>query len=491
MAMLTMRARRFLKKTGRKFSVDGTETIGFDKSKVECYNCHKRGHFARIVTGLQGKPRNTDRETTSKGLCQVETSYFQCFELLNFMPPKPDLSFSGLEEFVNEPIVSQPTAKKPAAETSEAKASIDKPKSKPTVENKIVKLSFAKLEFVKSKKQVKPPRKTTVKQGEKYGKDIPTLYHGGFCPFGPRKDGVWVRVDSFGPLFLLTNSARAIWKNLGYSEWSTPTGLKLAGKSSNSRVKEEDSITDVENAIFDLGVMDSLCFLFIDQRVLISMITKFIKFIELNFSVITRVRFDGDFQVWKGGLRRRFSVLLFITDYDIKFLVAAKKSTSEQSWISILLSKQVIEERLVRFTLCFWTRQDMPNFSKDYTTASREGSSHEDLPFRHINFTIGDGGGLVTMITLNNSQGKQYLPSIIDTVKHWWYESSVQEMHRSLQLEISSSDEGVKDGERDRHKVRRKKGYATSEISSTSLKSYSAHAISIIIDSVNPIQRIL
>ncbi|GJS68052.1 hypothetical protein Tco_0682617 [Tanacetum coccineum] len=46
----------------------------------------------------------------------------------NFMPPKPDLSFSGLEEFVNEPIVSEPTVKKPVAETSEAKASADKPK---------------------------------------------------------------------------------------------------------------------------------------------------------------------------------------------------------------------------------------------------------------------------------------------------------------------------------------------------------------------------
>ncbi|GKD51733.1 hypothetical protein Tco_1280709 [Tanacetum coccineum] len=43
MTMLTMRARRFLKNTGRKLTVNGTETIGFDKSKVECYNCHKRG----------------------------------------------------------------------------------------------------------------------------------------------------------------------------------------------------------------------------------------------------------------------------------------------------------------------------------------------------------------------------------------------------------------------------------------------------------------
>ncbi|GKF49483.1 reverse transcriptase domain-containing protein, partial [Tanacetum coccineum] len=31
----------------RKLTVNGNETIGFDKSKMECYNCHKRGHFAR------------------------------------------------------------------------------------------------------------------------------------------------------------------------------------------------------------------------------------------------------------------------------------------------------------------------------------------------------------------------------------------------------------------------------------------------------------
>ncbi|GJT56922.1 hypothetical protein Tco_0991976 [Tanacetum coccineum] len=46
----------------------------------------------------------------------------------NFMPPKPDLSFSGLEEFLNEPIVSEPTVKKSIVETSEAKDSTDKPK---------------------------------------------------------------------------------------------------------------------------------------------------------------------------------------------------------------------------------------------------------------------------------------------------------------------------------------------------------------------------
>ncbi|GKD64441.1 hypothetical protein Tco_1306549, partial [Tanacetum coccineum] len=46
----------------------------------------------------------------------------------NFMPPKPNLLFTGLEEFVNEPIVIKPTVKKLVVETSEAKASTDKPK---------------------------------------------------------------------------------------------------------------------------------------------------------------------------------------------------------------------------------------------------------------------------------------------------------------------------------------------------------------------------
>ncbi|GJW91945.1 ribonuclease H-like domain-containing protein [Tanacetum coccineum] len=47
MAMLTMRTRRFLDKTGRKINANSSETIWFNKSKVECYNCHKKGHFAR------------------------------------------------------------------------------------------------------------------------------------------------------------------------------------------------------------------------------------------------------------------------------------------------------------------------------------------------------------------------------------------------------------------------------------------------------------
>nr|GEU84486.1 hypothetical protein [Tanacetum cinerariifolium] len=47
MPMLTMRARRFLQKTGRNLGATGTTSMGFDISKVKCYNCHRKGYFAR------------------------------------------------------------------------------------------------------------------------------------------------------------------------------------------------------------------------------------------------------------------------------------------------------------------------------------------------------------------------------------------------------------------------------------------------------------
>nr|GFA95835.1 hypothetical protein [Tanacetum cinerariifolium] len=43
MAMLTMRARRFLQRSGRNLGANGTTAIGFDMSKLECYNCHRKG----------------------------------------------------------------------------------------------------------------------------------------------------------------------------------------------------------------------------------------------------------------------------------------------------------------------------------------------------------------------------------------------------------------------------------------------------------------
>ncbi|GKD24091.1 ribonuclease H-like domain-containing protein [Tanacetum coccineum] len=134
MAMLTTRARRFLKNTGRKLIVNGNETIGFDKSKVECYNCHKRGHFARECRALRNqdnKNKESSRECAyaeegpnyalmafsssspdseivdncKKGLGYENYNAVSPPYIGNFMPPTPNLSFIGLDEFVNEPVV--------------------------------------------------------------------------------------------------------------------------------------------------------------------------------------------------------------------------------------------------------------------------------------------------------------------------------------------------------------------------------------------------
>nr|GFB46283.1 hypothetical protein [Tanacetum cinerariifolium] len=72
MAMLTIRANRFLKNTGRKLDLNGNETIAFDKTKVECYNFHKRDHFVREYKAPKAQD-NRNRESTRRNVL-VETT---------------------------------------------------------------------------------------------------------------------------------------------------------------------------------------------------------------------------------------------------------------------------------------------------------------------------------------------------------------------------------------------------------------------------------
>nr|GEV87468.1 uncharacterized mitochondrial protein AtMg00810-like [Tanacetum cinerariifolium] len=80
MAMLTMRARRFLQKTGRNLGDNRVTTMGFDMSKVECYNCHKKGHFARKCRS----PKDTRRTGAAKPQRRNAPSYQAEEEPANF-----------------------------------------------------------------------------------------------------------------------------------------------------------------------------------------------------------------------------------------------------------------------------------------------------------------------------------------------------------------------------------------------------------------------
>ncbi|GJS23973.1 ribonuclease H-like domain-containing protein [Tanacetum coccineum] len=95
MAMLTMRARRFLKNTSRKLTINGNESVGFDKSKVKCYSCHKKGHFAKECRA----PRNQDyknKESTRRTVSSDQAEEGANYALMAYSSSSSD-SESGLE----------------------------------------------------------------------------------------------------------------------------------------------------------------------------------------------------------------------------------------------------------------------------------------------------------------------------------------------------------------------------------------------------------
>nr|GEU65495.1 ribonuclease H-like domain-containing protein [Tanacetum cinerariifolium] len=63
---------RFLQRTGRNLGANGTTAIGFDMSKAEFYNCHRRGHFARECRS----PWDTRNKDTQRRTVPVETFTF-------------------------------------------------------------------------------------------------------------------------------------------------------------------------------------------------------------------------------------------------------------------------------------------------------------------------------------------------------------------------------------------------------------------------------
>nr|GEX56975.1 ribonuclease H-like domain-containing protein [Tanacetum cinerariifolium] len=57
-------------RTRRNIRENGPTSIGFDMSKVECYNCHKKGHFARECRSPKDTRRNGAAEPQRRNVLE-------------------------------------------------------------------------------------------------------------------------------------------------------------------------------------------------------------------------------------------------------------------------------------------------------------------------------------------------------------------------------------------------------------------------------------
>ncbi|GJR87745.1 putative ribonuclease H-like domain-containing protein [Tanacetum coccineum] len=83
LSLLSMRAKRYYQRTCKKIFINANDTAGYDKSKVECFNYHKMGHFAkecRAPRNKEGQFRNQDNtrkqgnneDTSSKAMLAID-----------------------------------------------------------------------------------------------------------------------------------------------------------------------------------------------------------------------------------------------------------------------------------------------------------------------------------------------------------------------------------------------------------------------------------
>ncbi|GJS03258.1 putative ribonuclease H-like domain-containing protein [Tanacetum coccineum] len=163
-AMLTMKARRFLKNTGRKVTINGNETIGFDKSKVECYNCHKRIHFTRECRVLRNQD-NRNRESSRRSV-PVETTtsnaLISCDGLGGYDwsdqaeegPNYARMAYSSSSSISESKAVRKNNGALIIKDWASDSEEEDVPHAK--IEKKIVKSSFVKIEFVRPRQGKQP-----------------------------------------------------------------------------------------------------------------------------------------------------------------------------------------------------------------------------------------------------------------------------------------------------------------------------------------------
>ncbi|GKA15053.1 ATP-dependent DNA helicase PIF1-like protein [Tanacetum coccineum] len=100
----------------------------FDKAKVECFNCHRRGHFAKECRAIRDQGnRNGDTGRSSDGddnqtndRFKKDSGYHVVPPPLtgNYIPPLADLSFTRLDDSVYRPTANKTSASVSQVETS-------------------------------------------------------------------------------------------------------------------------------------------------------------------------------------------------------------------------------------------------------------------------------------------------------------------------------------------------------------------------------------
>ncbi|GJV38927.1 hypothetical protein Tco_1417367, partial [Tanacetum coccineum] len=215
LALLSIRTRRFFQKTGRKITINGSDTAGYDKSKVECFNYSE-------ISMLKNELEKLKQEKESN---QLKIENFDNASKRLFSPPKFDLSNSSLEEFQQPEFegceVSQFTisggkmkGKLQIEDTSnEVRESLDAPlvkklMSDDKLENKTIFPTVAKIEFVRPKQQEKPVRKP-VKYAEMYRSQSPR---------GNQRNWNNQKSQQLGSNFMMYNKACFVCGSLNHVE---------------------------------------------------------------------------------------------------------------------------------------------------------------------------------------------------------------------------------------------------------------------------------